>query len=307
VGAQTTVFGLDVTADRDLSFLLTATAPPTGRTLSVSVSEDGKVPSWPGGKLISDQRLPGGDVNFQIESGEEGYRIWSPEYGTHLLAADGSRIWGAASAGRFDAWQRMLVAQTLPFAAVLQGLEVLHASAVARDGAAIAIAGVSGSGKTSLARALVERGAEFLTDDVLALERRDGELLAHPGAPVAGIGRHGAGEANESRGREVVAVNDREWVERVALSPAPAPLSALIMVERSPDGPSKPRFEPVSDPRMLLSATFNLLLATPERLEGLLDVCARLAAAGAERVQIGSEVEVEDLADALAARVEAPA
>lgn len=295
-------------ADRDLPFLRTATAPLTGRPLELSLVSKGGAPFWGHGELISDQRLPGGGVNFQIERGEEGYRFWGPEYGTHLVAADGTRIWGIAGEGRLDAWQRLLVAQALPFAAVLQGLEVLHASAVAQEGAAIVFGGGSGSGKTSLAQALAGRGAEFLADDVLALERTGDDLLGHPGAPVAGVDHGaspGAGEKRDREDSEVLAINDRERIERVALRSGPAPLRAFFLIERKEDGPDEPRFEPIADPRILLSATFNLLLATPQRLESLLDVCAWLAEHGSERVSVGTGVSVESLADALSARVAA--
>ena len=75
----------------------------------------------------------------------------------------------------------------LPFAALLQGLEVFHASAVVQGGEAIALLGPSRAGKTSLALELCARGASFLADDVLALETREDALFAHPGSPVAGV------------------------------------------------------------------------------------------------------------------------
>ena len=56
-------------------------------------------------------------------------------------------------------WQRFLIAQVLPFAAALHGLEVLHASAVTVAGRALALLGPSGAGKTSLALALCRTGA----------------------------------------------------------------------------------------------------------------------------------------------------
>ena len=306
-GTEATVFGLDVRADRPLPFLETARARPTGRRLEVSLPADAEGLGGVGdGELISDQRHPDGTVSFQIERGEEGYRIWGPEYGESLLSVDGERLRGAPGNGGMGAWQRMLVAQALPFAAVLRGLEVLHAGAVAVDGGAVAFAGRSGAGKTSLALALCRRGASFLTDDVLALERVGEELIGHPGTPVAGID-HAEAErldrAEESGEHEVLDLNSRERVARVPVGAEPAPLRALFFLERSPDGPAEPRFEPAADAQMLLAATFNLVLADPGRLAALLDVCALVARARVERILAGSEVDATELGAAVERRI----
>ena len=188
-GAITTVFGLDVCADRALPFLRSTEADPSDRKLELSLCSEGEDVGWSDrAELISDQRRPDGAINFTIEEHPKlGYRIWGPRYGACLLDSAGDRLLGSPGSGGISAWQRLLIAQALPFAAVLHGLEVLHASAVARNGEAVAFLGRSGSGKTSLALSLCRRGAEFLTDDVLALERVDGELIGHPGAPVAAI------------------------------------------------------------------------------------------------------------------------
>jgi hypothetical protein len=67
--------------------------------------------------------------------------------------------------------------------AVLQGTPVLHASAVRTIGpGALAFAGRSGAGKTTLAHAFAATGAELLCEDSLALDvdRHDGSLMVVP-------------------------------------------------------------------------------------------------------------------------------
>ena len=185
----------------------------------------------------------------------------------------------------------MLIAQVLPFAALLHGLEVLHASAVTVDGRAVGFLGHSGAGKTSVAFAMCRLGAGFLADDVLAVERRDGRLVAHPGSPLAAVDR---GEAERLRelgwlNREDVLQEDqRETIVRVTPG-LPAPLAALFVLDRRPEGPSLPRFEPAAVPSVLLSSTFNLLVEEPARLESLLDVCSIAAAGRVERVVVGPD------------------
>jgi hypothetical protein len=306
---RTTLFGLDVRTDEPLPFLRGSSASPTGRRLDLSL-QDGGVEDlgWPDtAELISDQRQPDGEVNFRIEADPEaGYLIWGPSYGASMLSADGRRLRGALCSGGIDAWQRLLIAQALPFAAVLQGLEVLHASAVVAEQGAVAFLGPSGAGKTSLALALCRRGASFLADDVLALEAAQDTLVGHPGAAVAGVERTEADSmlgAGHLQQRDVLAVNTRERIVQIPQAAAPAPLQALFFLDRRPDGPARPRFEPAADAQMLLAATFNLVLAAPERLRALLDVCALACLRRVERIVTGPGVDAAELGAAVEARV----
>lgn len=303
-----TVFGLDVRSDRRLSFLEGAGAKPTGRELELSLLDVPEAVGWPAAaELISDQRKPDGSVNFQIESDPEaGFRIWGPEYGVSVLSGDGGSLLGAVGGGGEDSWQRLLIAQALPFAAVLQGLEVLHASGVTTAQGAVALSGQSGSGKTSLALELCRRGAGFLADDVLALERAEGELVGHPGAPVAGIDRAEAERLSAVEGAarpEVLAVDSREQVARAPAPASPMPLRTLFFLDRRPGGPAQPRFEAAADAQALLSSTFNLVLTGPQRLERLLDACALLADCRVERIACGPAVGVAELGDAVEKRI----
>ncbi len=83
----------------------------------------------------------------------------------------------------------------------------------------------------------------------------------------------------------------------------PAPLAAMFFLDRRPDGPTEPCFEPIADAQMLLGATFNFVLATPERLRGLLDVCALAAQRRVERILIGPSVDAAQLGVAVTRRL----
>ena len=68
----------------------------------------------------------------------------------------------------------------------------IHAAAVARDGQAIVLAGVSHAGKSTLAGWLTAHGWQFLTDEVALLERRpDGSVWVHPFWRPIGVRRPG--------------------------------------------------------------------------------------------------------------------
>lgn len=62
----------------------------------------------------------------------------------------------------------------------------LHASAVAIDGRGVLILGASGSGKSSLALRLIDRGATLIADDQVELRERQGRLHAGALAPIYG-------------------------------------------------------------------------------------------------------------------------
>lgn len=65
-----------------------------------------------------------------------------------------------------------------------RGLLPLHASAIDHGGGAIAFAGASGIGKSTLAAALMQRGHKILTDDVCVVAAgADGTMTAWPGVP----------------------------------------------------------------------------------------------------------------------------
>lgn len=68
-----------------------------------------------------------------------------------------------------------------------QSPTLIQASAVAIDGRALIIEGEPGSGKSSLALALIDRGATLIGDDGIEV-RRDGDcVLACPPPNIAGL------------------------------------------------------------------------------------------------------------------------
>lgn len=89
---------------------------------------------------------------------------------------------------------------------------LIQASAVAIGGRALLIEGAPGSGKSSLALALIDRGAQLIGDDGVSL-RRDGDaVMAAPPPNIAG--------KLEIRG-----------VGIVELVPTCAPLSLILAIE----------------------------------------------------------------------------
>ncbi len=66
-------------------------------------------------------------------------------------------------------------------------MRLRQSTAVAAGGRALLIEGPPGSGKSSLALALIDRGAVLIGDDGIALTERTGELWAGPAPATAGL------------------------------------------------------------------------------------------------------------------------
>jgi hypothetical protein len=296
-----TVFGLDVESSVDLPALGLSDAASTGRRLRIRSVPQGEIrAAWPDdARLVCDEREPDGRVVFQIEeAARAGYLLSGPHYGAHLLSPDGKNLCCATDAGAD--WQRLLMSQVLPFASLLHGLEVFHASAVVHDGTALMFLGASGAGKTSVAIELCERGADFLADDVVAVETREDRLMAHPGTPLAGVDA-AAGVPSDSI---VLSADSKAWVAGIRASPDPAPISALFFLDRRADGPAQPAFVEAGDALTLLAATFNFVISTPARLQGLLDTCALAARLRVERIVAGPPASARTLAVAVEQRID---
>jgi hypothetical protein len=142
------------------------------------------------------------------------------------------------------AWWHALLDWATYCAAAIGGGQFLHASAVALEGlGAVAIAAPAGGGKTTLAAELVAAGARFVCDDALALELRDGLVVAHPGTPFACLDRSRAALADRLGG-VCGELGGELWVAIGEMVPEALPLAAVVVLDRRPEGPERPLAEP---------------------------------------------------------------
>ena len=100
-----------------------------------------------------------------------------------LISSDGThdRLSSPCEGDADESLTTYLLGQVLSFSLLSRGNEPLHATAVVIDGEAVAFLGDCGYGKSTLGAAFLARGFPILTDDILALEVRDGRWFAHAG------------------------------------------------------------------------------------------------------------------------------
>lgn len=229
-GCELSAFGLTIESD----FALPGAEPAApGRELALRLAGQDELVA-----LTAEPRVLRGlhvfdDCPYAMLEGSDGdVLIWYGQRAFFHLSADG-RVLRCAPTERDDpVWQRVLLDTVLWTASLLRGYELLHASAVRTANGVVAFLAASGGGKTSLAAEFLRRGAALYTDDILALELRDGGVVAHRGPALMNLPRHLvpeiAGEANV-----LADFGEEQWVriQRPALSAEP--LAAVVIVARA--------------------------------------------------------------------------
>lgn len=217
------------------------------------------------------REYPDRKICFTVDRNTDHYRLWFEGCGRYIVAGDGTTIGCEREGISPDLQDRFLFAQVLPLAAVLQGFELIHASAICGQQGVAAITGASGAGKTSLASRLVLRGAGFVTDDVLALEARHDAPIVHPGPAFMAVPNQDRSLIETGAGRLGCNVGNSD---KVHASPRAfgegLPLRVLYYLEAAP------RFEIAAlagaDVHRILSSGFAPYLMTPDRLRRHLEI-----------------------------------
>ena len=193
-----------------------------------------------GPDLADSSAPPPGEVIAAYGSGEDswytatatgsGFLLRFRDCGEFAISADLSEIEVRPDpAGRPELLPILLAGTATAFVLTLRGQTVLHASAVALDGMALAFVGQSGRGKSTVAALLCLDGAALVSDDVLVVD---------PSPPVTCAGgaaelrlRDGAAVLAESRpdGTTRVTADDRLAFALRAAPVEPLPLAGIVV------------------------------------------------------------------------------
>jgi hypothetical protein len=259
---------------------------------------------WADAETVFCRRFADGRPAFAVERTADAYRVRAPRHGVHVVAGDGHTIRCARHSGGDWSWQRLLYAQALPLAVQLQGLHVLHASAVCVGDSAVAFLAPSGTGKSTLAANLVARGHGFLTDDVLAVA--GSSLTAHAGPQLFGVGVDAydrlSEEGRSALGRPIGQL-DKIYLA-TPIHRESAPLRRLYFLERGDAAELEIHEQVPPQPASLLGGFFLPYLQTAQRLVANLELCDALATrTRVFTVRVPSTPSPEDVASAIEAHI----
>ncbi len=113
-----------------------------------------------------------------------------------------------------------------------RGVPPLHACAVSRAGRAVALAGDSGAGKSTTARALMQRGHDLIAEDQAIID--PAEAMLFPGVPdlrLWAVAAQRFGERTEEHAR--VGMHENKFTissSRAQFDQTPRPLAALFVL-----------------------------------------------------------------------------
>ncbi len=191
----------------------------------------------------------------------------------------GRRMWVEACG---DASRRavaeLIAGPALGIALAQRSLVVLHASAVAVDGRAVAVAGQSGAGKSTIAAMLVAAGGRAFSDDIVPVTCARGPVEAVAGPTLAKldvlpppavsratpVGREAAGSKHLYAWRDAAAPGER------------APLCRVLLVEDGEEVALR-RLGGQAAVAALLRVAFGLNVGGPRRQAWHLEQAAALA------------------------------
>ena len=186
-----TIYGLHLRANRPLPEVQPALPPDTESNLVrvFMVGEPNNLPVQP-----QTSQSPYYTSPIQEELDTPILQVWRDQLYYHLVYHYGNQFlinragdtvwcsWPAKS--DFGLVIAYLLGPVLGFMLRLRGVLVLHASAVALNGQALAIVGARGAGKSTLAAELCRHGCQALSDDIAALTwSADQRVLVQPGYP----------------------------------------------------------------------------------------------------------------------------
>lgn len=169
---------------------------------------------------------------YEMHRGSDGdHRFaWADRAVFHLNPRGDALSCGFADAD--DAGARRLLCDTVLWSvSLLRGYELVHAAAIGRGEAAVALVARSGTGKSTLLAELLRRGGALLSDDVLALSRVHGHVVAHPGPPLLTLP---LGAQASGVGRPLAILGDEAWVSVTGRVSTPRTLGAICVLERAP-------------------------------------------------------------------------
>ncbi len=123
-----------------------------------------------------------------------------------------------------------LAGTVLAFVLAAEGRLTLHASAIVLEGRALAIAGPSGWGKSTIAAIMCGAGADLLTDDALRVDVVESEVTCYPGTRTIRLRQSAGAVSDNVTGAAVGQTADgRAGLVPPRMARRDAPLAAVLL------------------------------------------------------------------------------
>jgi hypothetical protein len=156
-----------------------------------------------------------------------------------------------------------LLGPVMGFVLLLRGLVCLHSSAIVVDGAALALVGPAGAGKSTTAAAFSTRGFGVLAEDVVTLDDRGDRFLVQPAYPCIRLWPASAATLYGSRSAlpPLTPNWDKCYLDLTQRSGQferePRRLAAIYLLEERTDDPKAPFVESLDPADGLMSLVAN--------------------------------------------------
>ena len=179
--------------------------------------------------------------------------------------------------------RHLLIDQLMPLLLSLDSV-VLHASAIAIEGRAVALIAPGGGGKSTMALQLSRLGCAVLSDDALVVEAAGGLPIALPAYPGLRLWPDSLNDADRAVSHTVAEYSPKKrLVGTLPFQSGPLPLERIYVLNRGMRGPSTfERLPPARLLEVLLSQAFRLDVHGRERsrahFERLSTLCERVRA-----------------------------
>lgn len=213
---------------------------------------------------LNPEHGPGGKPRLVVWKLRDHYNLEYADGTQFLIDEAGTRVWAVWSDTlTLEDTATYFLGPVMGFVLLLRGFISLHASAVAIGDQAVAIVGPAGSGKSTTAAALAERGYRILAEDVVTLRDLGAEFLVQPAYPSIRLWPSSV-EALYGTAATLPKLTptwDKCYLDltqdKYEFQTHPLPLAAIyLLAERSAD-PAAPFFQDLAPTQGLISLVAN--------------------------------------------------
>jgi len=286
-------YGLNCVSDTPIAGF--SPDPLNSKTVDIYCSINSQQPKWvrqaralPSRLFYAEPRLLGtskSNCTLTSYGSDEFFELAYGDGAQFVIDDPGSRLWAAGQPPlSVDDLAAYIRGPIMGFVLRRRGITSLHAGAACTGAQAILLCGTAEAGKSTTLGALASRGISILSDDIAALQEKDGRFQVEPGYPWICLWPDSV--SNLFGKPDALPQITPTWEKRYlalgtgGFEPARRPIGAIYLIARRSNDPSAPCVECISSREAVLELVqntyMNWLLDKDQRAAEL-DVLIRLA------------------------------